>query len=98
MTTRARHRFKLYVADNAPNSVRAVANLKAFCREYLPDRHDIEIIDVLKEPKRALAELVFMTPTLVRLAPAPLRKIIGTLSDIAPLLAAFGLEARAPAA
>lgn len=49
-------RFDLYVAGEAPNSTQAVANLAAFCRAHLADRHEIEIIDVFREPKRALAE------------------------------------------
>lgn len=95
MSPRARFRFRLYVADNTRNSVRAIANLAAFCREHLPQRHDIEVVDVLKEPARALADGVLMTPTLVRLAPSPVRRIVGTLSDTQTLLQAMGLEAEA---
>jgi circadian clock protein KaiC len=53
----------------------------------------IEIVDVFREPKRALADGIFMTPTLVRLTPSPARKIVGTLSHTQPLLQALGLEA-----
>lgn len=91
MSRPARFRFRLYVAGEAPNSVQAVTNLAALCRAYLPDRHEIEIIDVFREPKRALAESIFMTPTLVLLAPLPVRKIIGTLSRTQTVLLALGL-------
>jgi circadian clock protein KaiB len=91
MSRPARFRFRLYVAGEAPNSVQAVANLAALCRAYLPDRHEIEIIDVFREPKRALAESIFMTPTLVLLTPLPVRKIIGTLSRTQTVLLALGL-------
>ena len=89
---RTKYHFRLYVADETQNSVRAVANLAALCREFLPDRHKIEVVDVFKEPKRALADGILMTPTLVRLAPAPVRRIIGTLSDTRAVLLALGLE------
>jgi circadian clock protein KaiB len=95
MSRRASFKFRLFIADDTQNSAQAVANLTAFCREYLPDRHQIEIIDVFKDPKRALADGVFMTPTLVKLAPAPTRRIVGTLSQTQPLLQALGLEALA---
>lgn len=86
------YRFQLYVAGDAGNSAQALANLAAICRTHLPDRHEIEVVDVFREPKRALAEGVFMTPTLVRLAPAPVRRIVGTLSQTQTVLQALGLE------
>jgi circadian clock protein KaiB len=86
-------KFRLFVAGDALNSSQAVSNLTAFCREFLPDRHAIEVVDVFREPKRALAEGVYMTPTLIKLAPPPVRRIVGTLSQTQPLLQAFGLEA-----
>lgn len=83
--------FRLYVAGDAPNSVQAVANLSAFCHAHLPERAEIEIVDVFREPKRALAEAVFMTPTLVIRAPPPVRRIVGTLSQSQVLMLALRL-------
>lgn len=85
-------RFRLYVAGDALNSAQAVANLNALCQAYLPDRHEIEIVDVFLESKRVLADGIFMTPTLVKLAPPPIRRIVGTLSQTEPVLQALGLE------
>lgn len=85
--------FRLYLAGGAPNSVRALANLYALCRKHFPDSHHIEVIDVLKEPLRALADSVLVTPTVVKLAPAPQQQIIGNLSEEAELLRALGLPA-----
>jgi circadian clock protein KaiB len=92
MNPGALFKFRLYVAGDTPNSTQAKSNLAAFCREKLPDRHEIEIVDVLREPKRALADGIFMTPTLVKLMPLPVRKIIGTLTQTASVLQALGLE------
>lgn len=89
-------KFRLYVAGDTPNSARAIANLAALCRAHLPDRHETEVVDVFREPKRALADGIFMTPMLVKLAPAPVRKIAGTLSQTQPVLQALGLETSAP--
>lgn len=85
-------KFRLYVAGDAPNSVRALTNLTALCQERLPDRYEIEIVDVFKDPKRALADNVFMTPTLIKLSPDPVRRIVGTLSQSDIVLQALGLE------
>lgn len=95
MSPRPAFRFRLYVAGEAQNSAQAVANLGALCRAYLKDRHQIEVVDVFRDPKRALADGIFMTPTLVKLAPTPPVKIVGTLSNTQPLLDALGLEDRA---
>jgi len=83
--------FRLYLAEGAPNSVRALANLYAICRKHFPECHRIEVIDVLKEPLRALAEGIFVTPTVVKLFPAPEQQIIGDLSQEQEVLGALGL-------
>lgn len=88
-------KFRLFTAADTQNSAQAIANLKTLCEAHLPGRHEIEIVDVFREPERALAEGIFMTPTLVRFAPSPAVRIVGTLSDRQPVLQALGLEALA---
>src|SRR5688500_308834 len=85
--------FWLYVAGDAPNSLQAMANLAQLCETYLPDRHNIEIVDVLLDPKRALTESIFMTPTLVTDSPYPGHRIVGTLNNTEPVLQILGLGA-----
>jgi len=92
MSIPARFKFRLYVAGNGPHSSEAIANLEALCAELLPDRHEVEIVDVLREQDRALADGVMLTPLLVKLSPAPLRRIIGTLNQREPILQALGLS------
>jgi circadian clock protein KaiB len=89
-------KFCLYVAGDTMNSAQALVNLTAICREHLPDRHEIEVVDVFLEPGRALADGIFMTPMLIKLAPSPLKKIVGTLNDMPTVLHALGLEAMSP--
>ncbi len=93
MTRNTSFSFRLYVAGNTHNSAQAIANLAALCRTHLPGRHKIDVIDVFRNPKRALADGVFMTPTLVKLAPLPVQKIVGTLSQTETVLQVLGLEA-----
>ena len=92
MTRPVHFKFRLYVAANALNSAQAQANLMALCRTYLPDRYEIDLVDVFKEPKRALTDGIFMTPTLIRLAPLPVRRIVGTLSQTPLVLRALDLD------
>lgn len=91
MSQPAQYKFRLYVAGDALNSAQARANLAALCQAHLAGRFHIDIIDVFKEPKRALADAIFMTPTLVKLAPLPERTIVGTLSQTEMVLQALGL-------
>jgi len=85
-------RFRLYVADETSNSAQALANLQAICNRYLPGRHKIEVVDVFKHPDRALEDRIFMTPTLVKLAPDHVERIVGTLSQTSLVLQVLGLE------
>ena len=90
---RSEFNFRLYVAGDAQNSVQAVVNLTAFCQAYLLNRHTIEVVNVFKEPKRALADGIFMTPTLVKLSPSPApRRIVGTLSQAQLLMQGLGVQ------
>ena len=82
----------LYIADSAPNSIRAVANLEAICKEHLKDNFKLEIIDVLKSPLRALADGIVVTPSLAKVSPSPAAKIVGNLSDKASVLRALGIQ------
>lgn len=84
-------KLRLYIAGDAQNSLAAVKNLHAICDRYLPGRHQIELVDVLLQPARALDEGIPMTPMLVRLAPLPPRKIVGSLQQTEVVLQALGL-------
>ena len=95
MSRRVMFKLRLYVAGDAPNSAQAVANLTALCRKNLLDRHEIEVVDVFREPKRALEDGIYMTPTLVKLAPSPALRIVGTLSETQTVLQALGVESAA---
>ena len=82
-------RLRLYVAGNAPNSVRAVANVRAICDEHFASGHELEIVDLLEYPKRGLADGIIVTPTLLKLLPLPVQRVIGSLSDTSQVLLAL---------
>jgi circadian clock protein KaiB len=92
MASSTRFQFRLFIAGQSANSAQAVSNLNTLCAQYLPGRHEIEIIDVLKEPARGLEANIILTPTLLKVAPAPARKIIGNLNNTPIILAGLGLE------
>jgi circadian clock protein KaiB len=84
--------LRLYVAGQSPKSLQAFANLSRLCEKHLPTRYQIEIVDLVAHPELAAADEIIAIPTLVRRLPAPVRKIIGDLSDEDRVLA--GLQLR----
>jgi len=95
MSAGTKFKFRLFIAAGTLNSIQAMANLNALCRSHLAGRHEIEVVDVFREPQRALAEGIRMTPTLLKLAPNPSKRIVGTLGQTQRVLETLGLEPRA---
>jgi len=84
--------LRLYTAGQSPKSLTALHNLKRLCEEHLAGRYQIEVIDLLKDPRLAKDDQIVAVPTLMRKLPEPLRRIIGDLSDTERTL--VGLQLR----
>lgn len=82
----------LYVVNSAPNSLLAIANLAAICKEFLKDNYQLEVVDVLEQPLRALADGIVVTPSLAKLSPSPAANIVGNLSDKSGVMRALGIS------
>ena len=87
-----KYELRLYVAGNTPKSVTALNNLKKYCEEYLKDEYKIEVIDLLVHPQLAAGDQILAIPTLVRKVPAPIRKIIGDLSNEEKVLVGLNIR------
>ncbi len=95
MVKRKTYKFRLYIAGDTMNSVQARTNLHALCSSYLAGQYEIEVVDVFREQKRALEDGIFMTPTLLKLAPS-VSKVVGTLSNAQSVLIALGIDTDKP--
>src|SRR5579859_1190194 len=84
--------LRLYVAGLTSNSMTALANLKQICEEHLAGRYEIQVIDLLANPRLAQGDQILAIPTLVRKLPVPMRKIIGDLSDTERVLIGLDLQ------
>ncbi|HEY9799313.1 MAG TPA: circadian clock KaiB family protein [Leptolyngbyaceae cyanobacterium] len=84
--------LRLYVAGQTPKSLKAFANLKRICEQYLEGRYRIEVIDLLENPQLAKGDQILAIPTLVRKLPEPVKQIIGDLSNTEKVL--VGLDLR----
>jgi circadian clock protein KaiB len=88
---RDRHVLRLYVAGTTPRSLRAVQSIKRICESELAGRYDLEVIDVYKQPGRAMEDQIVAIPTLIKQAPGMVRRLIGDLSQEAKVLLGLGL-------
>ena len=84
--------LRLFVTGTTSRSQRAIANMRRICEEKLAGQYDLEIIDVYEHPEATRDLQVVATPTLVKVLPEPLRRIIGDLSDREKVLAGLNIS------
>ena len=84
--------LRLYVTGMTPRSTEAFASIKAICEERLQGRYELEVIDIYQHPQLAIDEQIIAVPTLVKKLPAPLRRLVGDLSNHDRVL--LGLDLR----
>jgi circadian clock protein KaiB len=82
----------LFVAGDSPRSERAIHNLVQLCERVMTNDYELTIVDVLEQPGIAEEKKIFATPTLIKLAPMPSRRIIGDLSDPDKVLRGLGVQ------
>jgi circadian clock protein KaiB len=85
--------LRLYVSGCTPRSARAIADFRRLCQEYFPGRCDAEIIDIYQQPELAVQAQIVAVPTLIKHAPAPFRRLIGSLAETTKVLKTLGLSA-----
>lgn len=88
-----RWELRLYVAGQTPRSIAAFAHLEQICEEHLHGRYSIEVIDLLENPTLAVGDQIIAIPTVVRRLPAPMKKIIGDLSNVERVIVGLDLNA-----
>ena len=86
--------LRLYVAGATPRSQRAIANLTEICEQQLHGRYPLEVVDVYQRPQLAADEQIVAAPTLVRLLPEPVARVVGDLSDETRVLVGLDLRPR----
>lgn len=84
--------LRLYVAGQTPKSITAFANLKKICETHLAGEFQIEVVDLLQNPELAKNNDIFAIPTLVRQLPAPVKKLIGDLSNTEKVLVGLDIK------
>jgi circadian clock protein KaiB len=86
--------LRLYVTGQTPRSVLAIENMRKICAEHLSDRYTLEVIDIYLHPEACQQQQIVAAPTLIKVLPRPLRRIIGDLSNTEKVLVGLDLHAR----
>lgn len=86
--------LRLYVAGMGPKSLQAINNIKRICDEYLPDRYELEVIDIYQYPIFAKDGQIVAAPTLIKELPPPLRKLIGSMANTEKVLLGMDLKSK----
>ena len=89
-----RYLLRLFVTGMTPRSTVAIARIKAICEEHLNGQYDLEVIDIYQQPDVARREQIVATPTLIKKLPAPLRRLVGDLSDKQRVLLGLNIRER----
>ncbi|MCG6551550.1 MAG: circadian clock protein KaiB [Candidatus Magnetominusculus sp. LBB02] len=84
--------LKLYITGKTPKSERAIANLQNICTHELQSQYEMVVIDILERPQLAEDEKILATPTLIKVLPLPIRRVIGDLSDTDKVLVGLDLQ------
>ena len=84
--------FRLYVTGASPNSLRAIANTRNFCEEFLHEKYELEIIDVHQQPSVAKDVNIIALPLLIKKHPLPEKRMIGDMSDTERVLKSIGVS------
>ena len=79
--TKAKYLLRLYVTGTTGKSVRAIQNVRRICEEHLKGLYDLEVVDIYKNLPLARGDQIIAAPTLIKRLPAPLRRLIGDMSD-----------------
>ena len=83
--------LRLYIADNSPISLQAIANLNELLRTLPAACYQLEIIDALLDPLLAVRDGILVTPTLLKSAPTPAMSLLGDLHDKQQLFRLLGI-------
>lgn len=84
--------LELYVLGPGGRGDVALENLEPLLEHHLGGRYRLEVIDVMQEPQRAEAARVLATPTLLKVRPAPVHRIVGDMSVTDRVLVGLGLR------
>lgn len=73
--------LRLYVTGQTSRSLKSIENLKRFCEKYLKGRFILEVVDIYQQPALASEGQIIAAPTVIKMMPLPLRRLVGDFAD-----------------
>ncbi len=86
--------LRLCISGMTPRSREAIINIKQICETHLQGQYELEVIDLYQQPALAAKYEILGTPTLLKTLPAPVRRLIGDLSDTTKTLRRLGVAVK----
>jgi circadian clock protein KaiB len=86
--------LRLFVAGVTARSRAALERTRAICEEHLAGRYELEVIDIHQHPDLAREHQIVATPTLVKVSPLPLRRLVGALLETEQVLRGLNVARR----
>jgi len=81
----------IFISQMNEKNERAITELRNQLNEHFSDNYQLEVVNVLQMPEKALEQGIFVTPTLVRNIPEPVLKVLGDLSNMRAALTKIDL-------
>lgn len=78
--------LRLYVAGHTSATETILKNLHELLERSLKRPYTLRVVDIHKNPEQAEQDKVTATPTLVRVYPRPVRRLVGDVKDASQLL------------
>ncbi|QVL29941.1 circadian clock KaiB family protein [Telmatocola sphagniphila] len=78
--------LRLYVAGVTARTQEVLERIQKVCEEYLKDCYELEIIDIHQQPHLAKEQQIIVTPTLIKVLPLPIRRLVGDLLETEEVL------------
>jgi circadian clock protein KaiB len=84
--------LRLYITGQTPRSLRSVENLRKLCEKHLKGRFALEVVDIYQQPALAAEGQIIAAPTVIKLMPLPLRRLVGDFSDQARVVLGLDIQ------
>ncbi|GAC1391631.1 MAG: circadian clock protein KaiB [Candidatus Saccharimonadales bacterium] len=84
--------LKLFITGATHHSMMAVKNLQKICEDSLGENYKLDIVDMYQQPLLAKEQQIIAAPTLVKLHPLPVRRIVGDMSDTNKILSILNIR------
>jgi circadian clock protein KaiB len=78
--------LRLYISGHTAATTNILKKLHELLEDSLKQPYTLKVIDIYKHPDQAEVDQIAATPTLVRIWPQPIKRMVGNLDDVNRIL------------